>query len=80
FWNFFSGSEDKQASYYHEMMEVVNTQNIPFMAWTLYDFEKVPYSVVGKLPWRKQPQKYYGLIDSDGKPKPAFEYVSKVNE
>ncbi len=80
FWNFFSGSLGNQARYYEEMMEVIGTENIPFMAWTLYDFEKVPSSVVGKLPWRKKPQKYYGLIDSEGKPKPAFQFVAKVSE
>ncbi|NAS10434.1 cellulase family glycosylhydrolase [Poritiphilus flavus] len=80
FWNFYSGSEKKQASYYREMMEVVRSQDVPFMVWTLYDFEKVPQTVVGRLPWRKQPQRYYGLIDSDGKAKPALEYVAKVLE
>jgi hypothetical protein len=47
------------------------------MSWTLYDFGKVPKSVVGNLPWRKNPQKKFGFITKEGKKKPSFKYISR---
>ncbi len=75
FWKPFVGSEQKQATYFKEMQQVLNAQNISFMSWTLYDFEEIPSSVVGSRPWRTNPQKKFGFIDKDGKKKAAFEFV-----
>ena len=72
FWNIFRGSEDKQASYYDEMQSVLHQESVPFLFWTLYDFEDVPTSVVGRLPWRRQPQKYFGCFDIGGKKKKSY--------
>ncbi|MGB5819021.1 MAG: cellulase family glycosylhydrolase [Saonia sp.] len=74
-WNGFMGSEGKQAAYYKKMQTTLKQENIPYMFWTLYDFETVPTSVVGRLPWRKQRQKYYGCLDTEGKPKPSYQYL-----
>jgi hypothetical protein len=30
---------------------------------------------VGKLPWRTNPQKKFGFIDTDGKKKAAFKFI-----
>ena len=76
-WKPFIGSQEKQANYHKEMQKVLNKNKISFLSWTLYDFEKVPSDVVGNLPWRVNPQKEFGFIDSKGKKKPAFKYISK---
>ncbi|WP_430411072.1 glycoside hydrolase family 2 TIM barrel-domain containing protein [Kordia sp.] len=75
FWKPFAGSEKKQATYYKEMQQVLKVQNISYLAWTLYDFEDIPSSVVGNRPWRTNPQKKFGIIDKDGKRKKAFEIL-----
>jgi len=74
-WNAFTGSKKKQANYYKKMQGIIENNNITYLFWTLYDFEKIPTSVVGKLPWRKQAQKYYGCIDGDGNEKLSMEYL-----
>ncbi|WP_298520817.1 cellulase family glycosylhydrolase [uncultured Kordia sp.] len=75
FWRPFAGSEKKQATYYQEMKSILKAENISYLAWTLYDFEDIPSSVVGSRPWRTNPQKKFGIIDTDGKKKAAFEFV-----
>lgn len=75
FWKPFAGSEKKQAKYYKQMEEALSSENISYLAWTLYDFEDIPSKVVGSRPWRTNPQKKFGIIDTDGKKKAAFEFV-----
>ncbi|GGD41599.1 cellulase family glycosylhydrolase [Muriicola marianensis] len=71
-WNFFTGSEESQVDYYQKMVISLQGENLPFLSWTLYDFDQVPAEVVGRLPWRKAPQRHFGLIDNNGREKPAF--------
>lgn len=71
-WNAYLGSEENQADYIGQMQKLLDSEDIPFVIWTLYDFESVPNSVVGKLPWRKVRQQHFGLLDSGGQPKEAF--------
>jgi endo-1,4-beta-mannosidase len=77
FWSPFGPSEKGQANYYKQFQEIIKQDNIHYLSWTLYDFDEVPSAVVGKLPWRKHKQKYFGFIDRDGNKKPAFEFMSK---
>ncbi|MBT8281339.1 MAG: glycosyl hydrolase family 5, partial [Muriicola sp.] len=74
-WNVFKGSEEKQADYYSQMVSQFEKGQISFLSWTLYDFEDIPVDVVGRLPWRRAPQKRYGLMGSDGRIKPAYEFM-----
>lgn len=74
-WNGYLGSLEDQTQYYTEMQATLNEERIPFILWTLYDFDEVPNSVVGRLPWRKNPQRYFGLINTEGKKKPVFEII-----
>nr|WP_106792770.1 cellulase family glycosylhydrolase [Aquimarina sp. Aq78] len=76
-WSPFGPSEKGQANYYKQFQEIIKQDNIHYLSWTLYDFDEVPSGVVGKLPWRKHKQKYFGFIDRDGNKKPAFEFISK---
>lgn len=76
FWRPFSSSEEQQANYHETIQKVLAKNKVHFMSWTLYDFEDVPSSVVGRLPWRTNPQKKFGFIDADGKKKASFEFIS----
>lgn len=77
FWKPIGSSEEKQAVYYKEIQKILTKNKIPFLSWTLYDFEEVPNRVVGKLPWRVNPQKEFGFINTKGKKKPAFKFIAK---
>ncbi|MEW7278701.1 cellulase family glycosylhydrolase [Aquimarina sp. 2201CG1-2-11] len=74
-WSPFGASEKTQAHYYEQFQKINQQNDIHYLSWTLYDFKEVPSSVVGKLPWRKHKQKHFGFIDSNGKKKPAFEFI-----
>ncbi len=76
-WKPFGDNEEDQAEFHKLTQEIFSENNIPFMFWTLYDFNKVPKEVVGRLPWRKKLQEHYGFIDKKGNEKPAFKYISK---
>ena len=80
FWNLFRNSEEKQAAYYKEIQPILEKAQIPFLFWTLYDFESVPTAVVGSRPWRREPQKYFGCLDVEGKPKKAYYYLKGSSE
>lgn len=75
-WRPFAGSEEKQAAYYKEIQKVLTRNNIPFMSWTLYDFDIVPKEVLGRLPWRTNPQKKFGFISNTGEKKLSYKYIS----
>ncbi len=75
FWSPFGFSEKKQASYHQQFQDIFKQHNVHYVSWTLYDFVKVPSSVVGNLPWRKHKQKYFGFIDTKGNKKAAFEFI-----
>ncbi|WP_422081020.1 cellulase family glycosylhydrolase [Ulvibacterium sp.] len=70
-WNLYLGSEKDQATYLTQMQETLKEHDLPFMLWTLYDFETIPKAVVGNLPWRKGKQRHFGIIDKEGRPKTA---------
>jgi len=75
-WNGFNGSEKKQASYYKKMQAILKKDSLAFMSWGLYDFKSIPKSVVGRLPWRKSKQKFFGFIDDKGRFKPSYLYIT----
>ena len=77
FWRPFVSSEENQANYYKEIQKVLTKNSVPFMSWTLYDFDEIPKEVVGSLPWRTNPQKKFGFISSKGEKKLSFKYISK---
>jgi len=76
FWNPFGNSKNKQANYHKKAQDIFSKNNIQFMSWTLYDYQKIPKDVIGKLPWRKNPQKQFGFIDKNGAKKASFEFIS----
>lgn len=80
FWNFFGSSESSQADYHKTAQDILTKQNIPYMSWTLYDFNNVPKAVVGRLPWRRNIQKNFGFISTDGTKKISFDFITKPEE
>ncbi|PRX15133.1 cellulase (glycosyl hydrolase family 5) [Nonlabens ulvanivorans] len=76
-WNLMGSSEEDQANYHKEAQELLDKNKLAFMSWTLYDFESVPENVTGTYPWRRNPQKFYGFLDSRGKKKSSFKYISQ---
>lgn len=75
-WKPFGSSKKRQAEYHKKMQAFLKKEELAFMSWTLYDYHEIPTSVVGRLPWRKSKQKYFGFLDSKGNPKPAFQFIS----
>ncbi|MCL7754069.1 glycoside hydrolase family 2 TIM barrel-domain containing protein [Polaribacter sp. Z022] len=75
-WRPFASSDEKQANYYKDIQKVLTKNEIPFMSWTLYDFDNVPKEVLGRLPWRTNPQKKFGFISNTGAKKLSFKYIS----
>ncbi|NJB71038.1 hypothetical protein GGR42_001500 [Saonia flava] len=74
-WNLYKGSEKKQAAYYEQIQKVIKEKNIPYVFWTLFDFEEVPVDVAGRLPWRTKKQHYFGCIDKKGNKKAYFKHL-----
>lgn len=77
FWNLYQGSEENQVSYYKAMQGKLVEAGVPFIFWTLYDFEKVPSDVAGSLPWRTRKQHFFGCIDQEGKRKEVFKILDQ---
>lgn len=74
-WSPLGVSAKQQAEYYETFFKEIHKANLNYLSWTLYDFEDIPTKAVGILPWRKNKQKSFGIIDATGNKKPAFEYV-----
>lgn len=80
-WNLFLGNSKKsQATYHKKMQEHFTKYNVSHMSWTLYDFTKIPGTVAGKLPWKRNKQKHFGFIDKDGNKKPSFEFITPKSD
>ncbi len=78
FWAPFGKNEEEQSTYFAQIREVLRKKgNIPYIAWTLYDFADVPTEVVGKMPWNRYPQKGFGVLNDVGKPKKGLEILVK---
>lgn len=73
------GSGEKgQAEYLLAIQKALKANgDIPLLIWTLYDFETIPESVVGRLPWHKAPQGHFGILRSDGTPKKVVGVLNK---
>ncbi len=76
-WNPFGASEKEQATYHKRAQKIIKKNEMPFISWTLYDFNHIPKEVAGRLPWRKNKQEAFGFIDTEGKRKAAFEFIAE---
>ncbi|MEL7148018.1 MAG: cellulase family glycosylhydrolase, partial [Bacteroidota bacterium] len=78
-WFPFRKSQADQQEYVASLLEVIKEHEISYGFWTLYDFRQVPSNVAGKLPWRKNPQKHFGLIDTKGREKEVYNTILDYN-
>ena len=65
-------SKDEQSDYLHEMKKEMELNDLPYLLWTLHDFDNIPTEVFGYKKFIHSKQKYFGLIDKNGKKKPAY--------
>jgi hypothetical protein len=71
-------NEGQQATYYQDVVRILQKYNIPHYLWTLYDFPKVSGDVAGDRPWQRGAQKHFGIFDDEGKPKEIYKAI--INE
>ena len=65
-WNPLGSNNEDQAAYYSTFFKTQKRDSIHYLSWTLYDFEGIPDRVAGILPWRKNKQAFFGIIDTLG--------------
>ncbi|WP_153796736.1 cellulase family glycosylhydrolase [Foetidibacter luteolus] len=71
-WSPAGNNEEDQAAYFTKVKQVLHQKgDIPLFVWTLYDFKEVPANVTGSMPWRRNPQKNFGIVTVDGRVKPG---------
>lgn len=81
FWFPFSNTESTQALYYQKMQEQFNQLgHVNYLSWTLYDFPKIDASVFGRTPWKTNPQKNYGIINTNGNLKQVSKFLTGPNK
>jgi len=68
-----NGSPYKQAKYYEQIFSDIDAEGISYLGWTLHDFSSIPSNIFGIKPWIKNTQRHFGIIDSEGKNKAAFD-------
>lgn len=71
FWTLDGNNLDDQSEFYGKLLETQKRDRMNYLFWTLYDFDHIPTDVAGSLPWRKNKQAHFGIIDSTGV-KPAY--------
>lgn len=74
FWTLNGNDKEDQALFYKQLLETQKRDSINYLFWTLYDFDNIPQDVAGSLPWRKNKQAYFGIMDSTGI-KPAYNVI-----
>ncbi|ANH60765.1 glycoside hydrolase family 2 TIM barrel-domain containing protein [Dokdonia donghaensis] len=65
-WNPIGPDEEDQAAYYTEFYKTQKRDSIHYLSWTLYDFRDIPSEVAGRLPWRKNKQAFFGIVNTLG--------------
>ena len=65
-WNPIGPDEEDQAAYYTEFYKTQKRESIHYLSWTLYDFRDIPSEVAGRLPWRKNKQAFFGIVNTLG--------------
>lgn len=74
-WNPFGNSKKDQAAYYAQFFKIQKRDSIDYLSWTLFDFGDIPNRVAGDLPWRKNKQACFGIIDNLGVKVDAYSII-----
>lgn len=72
-------SQIEQRDYLYEMKIEMEANGLPYLLWTLHDFDAIPTEVFGYKKWAHSKQKYFGLLDKEGKKKSAY-YIFAPHE
>ena len=72
-------SQIEQSEYLKEMKREMDINGLPYLLWTLHDFDDIPTEVFGYKKWAHSKQKYFGLLDKNGVKKPAY-YIFAPHE
>lgn len=72
-------SKNEQKEYLEDMKIEMDKNDLPYLLWTLHDFDDIPTEVFGFKKWAHSKQKYFGLLDKNGKKKPAY-YIFAPSE
>ncbi|MGB3468033.1 MAG: cellulase family glycosylhydrolase [Cyclobacteriaceae bacterium] len=78
-WYPFGKNQADQATYTANILETLAAHQVSYGIWTLHDFKHIPSDVAGRAPWKKNPQKKYGLIDRNGNKKEIYDTVFNYN-
>ena len=65
-WNPLGPDEKDQAAYFKEFYITQKRDSLHYLSWTLYDFRDIPTEVAGRLPWRKNKQAFFGIVNTLG--------------
>jgi hypothetical protein len=76
-WSLFLNTQSRQAARINDVVEYANSENIPWLVWTLHDFNEAPKDVFGWKPWIRIDQKKYGLLDKEGQLKKSATSIMK---
>lgn len=74
-WNPLGNSEKDQSDYYTAFYQTQKRDSIHYLSWTLFDFGEIPSRVAGNLPWRKNKQACFGIIDKLGVKVDAYSII-----
>jgi hypothetical protein len=68
----------EQAKHLSKIQQILFRRgNVPYIYWTLYDFDNVGTDIAGNRPWQRNAQKHFGLIDSYNQPKLVAAVISR---
>ncbi len=76
-WSPLGYDQQAQARYYRNLNTLQEQHDIPYLAWTLHDFDSIPAGVVPDRPWIIRAQQHFGLYNSDGQAKLATQVLSQ---
>lgn len=68
-WNLYLHSESRQAKEIKTRIDFYDLHKLPWIIWTLYDFDEAPSDVFGKNPLARSKQKGFGILKVDGQKK-----------
>lgn len=72
----FSVTPNEQAEHLEKVQRILQAKGgVPYLYWTLYDFEEVGSDIAGWRPWQREAQKHFGIIDVNDKLKPVARVI-----
>ncbi len=73
-WRLWGYTEENRSRYFKNLNTLRAKTQVPFMVWTLYDFDSLPEGVFPDRPWIQETQKTFGIMQ-DLKPTASAEVL-----